>query len=1148
MHRLLFIGVGGTGGKALRFAWREIDNRVRTKDDKRPHNQMPAAFHFLHFDLPERFDGYKDKDVPRILSLDDKMYRNLAEKPLSYRDYDQTLLADGVMRAMWGWRPHPVDDIPDPYVGAGQRRSVGRAVTISTLERIDDAISEAATALTSTQAKNDLDEIDHLFNPGLQASQKDGHVFVVGSLAGGSGSGMFLDVIERVKASRLAWFSNVHLIAITPDAFEMAPAGEREGIEPNSLAAVSEYLSAFYWEGTLHPHEAIIQGTAGAVGGGGRRTGDRAFLIGRGNESVAFDDASDVFRCVGKALAAYATTPEIQSFFDGVVCNLNGSVARPGFFFADRGTSPLQPFGSFGFGTVRVGGDLLGEYAAQRLAVGCLDRLLCRDIGDLSVDEYVSNRSEGLYLERYFEASGLWEYDAKSVEHQSPNTPQRYHDQVLDELRNSDVIRRETEALKGRVIDRFSQDRREFAGEQANREFTSEFNQDAGAYEAAARENRATRARDWTLIVQSRLLGATMDVASQDGLPVALNLLRQLMRQVDDAAAQLDEECSKAALREMQGLEKANLLYAKLKDRIIGSAEQHRNSATYRHAALFQRLENHARDEAAQLLRAARDGLLAPLLKALTAYEAKLEDELRDMRGPGAIADRWARDAVPESLVPAKNEHLLRPCSELPAEFEQLLMSTTHRTAPDDAFAQAVGEIVRGAWPDTSRPGDPAAGGKPIFAAGATWNPGISFAQREGSPSTAEFRTMSGLLELLDRAQEWVKHRQGELSREVGATLADRLDPNQPQHGERFRTFVTQLENACNCAKPLVTINASVRKAVHGDATETSFTMTKLPFANHPERQRLESVLIGMGISPGGIGQHFTTDREACEIEVFGFMSNSCHPVVVSSLMDPISASWSKAAMSPAERASFWGLRRARTLEMFIPLRPSMQRALVRGWYVAAMLGYLDGLDTTVGGEYELKLWSPEGWLAFPAPMLGQQVIKRTDVLPALLESLPLSFLELSRGISQTCDAYRRLLELGGALSTAEGANERITELEQWIQTGERPNGARETPPLGVALHACVTALEEQRAPDGVNGQRSEAEIRLQAAADSLVPPRKAYESVLGLVPSASVYVPDRRWEIAPLVLASLQELTQHVRDVQVGADSLQPQEPVIDV
>ena len=1123
MHKVLFIGVGGTGGKALRFAWREIDRRLRIKDWAG--DSMPSAFQFLHFDLPEEFDGYKDRDVPRVLSLDDKMYRTLAEGRRPYRSYDAALVQEGLLPSLAGWRPHPVDDIAPPYLGAGQRRSVGRVATISALRTIDESIGHAATALQSAEVTNDLHELDRMFNVGAEESLREGHVFVVGSLAGGSGSGMFLDVIERVKAHSLSWFSNVHLVAITPDVFETLNPGEREGTQANSFAALAEYLAAFSCEGDHHPHEARVQGSVGVSGRGGRRTGDYAFLIGRGNGSVTFNEPGEVYRCVGKALAAFATTPEIQSYFDSVVCGLSGSTAYPQYFFADRGTSPLQPVGSFGFGTVGVGGDLLGEFAAQVLARRCLERLLCLSTGGRSYEEHVRARTEGTDRDTFFEASGLWEYDPERPEHDTGDgSGDAWHDQVLDALRDANAVRKEIEEqVKNRVIDLFAKDRKVFAGaDEAFREFDGRFAEKAREYEARAADSRSTRAREWTLRAQTRLLDATTDVASRDGLPVAVELLDQLMTQITDALGHLDDEGSKAARREGQHRDGAKALYSRVKGKITGPAEAHRNAARLRTAALWQQLEHSTRREASQLLADAKSNLVAPLHARLEAYSNLLETERRDKdkTGAGAVVERWPRDAVPASLLPAPNELLLISPDSFPDELTRLIATTTGLEAPEDAYGEAVAEVVFGGWVDTREPGRTKRKSQTLVKSLKTWNPGIAFAQREGSVSSADFQIDASVLGILDRAREWVKFRQGPLAQAVNQSLVEYLDPSHPHQARRAQSLVTALTVALNCARPLLAIDNEIRKLVHGDATETSLTMSPLPIGpKHPARERVEGVLSDFGIPTSNLSQHFTTDPGTAEIDIFGFMTKSVHPVVVSSVMRPIAGAWSQAAGNRGRREAFWQFRRSRTLEMFLPLAASHQRAIVRGWYVAALLGYLDGLD---GDETATKVWGSAGWLAFPHPLLGRRVTRRQDVLPALLESFPLCFLDVSLGSDESTKAYARLIELGQTRTEDEDGTP--TELERWLHSGDREHGKPKVkgpvPPLPARFEA-------------LKGSESDFERRQAATLEALEDPRKNYEEVAALELDPEAFLVDRRWEIAGLVLSALGELIQFVRDAE---------------
>lgn len=226
---------------------------------------------------------------------------------------------------------------------------------------------------------------------------------------------------------------------------------------------------------------------------------------------------------------------------------------------------------------------------------------------------------------------------------------------------------------------------------------------------------------------------------------------------------------------------------------------------------------------------------------------------------------------------------------------------------------------------------------------------------------------------------------------------------------------------------------------------------------------------------------------------------------------------------------------------MFIPLDPALQRQLVRGWYVAWLLGYLNGLEAADGNP-EPRIWSPEGWLAFPHPLLGRPVSSRRDILPALLESFPLSLLDISGGSSQTADAYRRLLQLGPTLSSPDGAAGGVTELAQWLQSGQRPRDY-DIPPINKWLQERAEELPRPGTggPDG--SPRSAAEARRRAAEEALAAQHAAYEQVRDMIPDPKEYVPDRRWEAAPLVLASLDQLLRYVREVPLP-DTVEPSVP----
>jgi hypothetical protein len=165
------------------------------------------------------------------------------------------------------------------------------------------------------------------------------------------------------------------------------------------------------------------------------------------------------------------------------------------------------------------------------------------------------------------------------------------------------------------------------------------------------------------------------------------------------------------------------------------------------------------------------------------------------------------------------------------------------------------------------------------------------------------------------------------------------------------------------------------------------------------------------------------------------------HPIVFDSITGPIHTDWLAKRREPAGRFAFWGFRRARNLPSFIPISTDHQVAMVRGFITARLLGHLPDL-VEPWTEKPLAVWSPGGPQGFP-PYLFREVTQQQDLLPALLEALPLAFMSFGSGVAEELAAYERLIELGrdvsGSVAEYAGPN---PELAAWIATGEpsKPN------------------------------------------------------------------------------------------------------------
>ncbi len=121
----------------------------------------------------------------------------------------------------------------------------------------------------------------------------------------------------------------------------------------------------------------------------------------------------------------------------------------------------------------------------------------------------------------------------------------------------------------------------------------------------------------------------------------------------------------------------------------------------------------------------------------------------------------------------------------------------------------------------------------------------------------------------------------------------------------------------------------------------------------------------------------------------------------------------------------------------YIPLPQEHIVASVRGFFTARMLGLLK-MD-----EHKVSIKTPSGETAlFPDPMLSAFTSTK-DLLPALLESLPLAMAEVQRiGTVEPLSPYAALRDYGW--QTSEHRTSQILEYERpatvlakWIETGE---------------------------------------------------------------------------------------------------------------
>lgn len=207
------IGLGGTGYEVV------LKLKKRFMD---VYGSVPEIIRFLSIDTTENIqEREKSPDGNKVFLEPNELYAISVANPIPLTRNDN--IAE--------WWPK---DIPTSSLisGAGQIRARGRLALFAKVGDINGLIAQAINAVreirTNTQAYSD----------NFQVSNRDGvEVFIVGSLAGGTGSGTFLDVAFLTR-QYLNSFSNVTGVFVLPKVFANLP--QTHLVKSNAYGALKE--------------------------------------------------------------------------------------------------------------------------------------------------------------------------------------------------------------------------------------------------------------------------------------------------------------------------------------------------------------------------------------------------------------------------------------------------------------------------------------------------------------------------------------------------------------------------------------------------------------------------------------------------------------------------------------------------------------------------------------------------------------------------------------------------------------------------------------------------------------------------------------------------------------------------------------------
>lgn len=243
----LFIGIGGTGMEVLMRVRRRILNTLWGSESSRSAIESLTDFpiaQFIQFDLDTgavidsgraqsddlQYDLVKFTDDEKIVeSFDMEKYS---------RD-DDALEKYPHIKEWLSLTPKKIRELGiDPSKGAGQIRAVSRLYFFDKYAKVRDKIRIKLKTL-----KSGLSHERQLSKLGLKMETGKFRVVVVGSVAGGTGSGAFLDMglLARWLAKSEVASTDVELMLFLPTGFSGA---NKDRTEANGYAALMELESA----------------------------------------------------------------------------------------------------------------------------------------------------------------------------------------------------------------------------------------------------------------------------------------------------------------------------------------------------------------------------------------------------------------------------------------------------------------------------------------------------------------------------------------------------------------------------------------------------------------------------------------------------------------------------------------------------------------------------------------------------------------------------------------------------------------------------------------------------------------------------------------------------------------------------------------
>lgn len=1081
-RKVLLIGLGGSGGKTLRFLKRDLIDWLESKGWT---DGIPQGWQFLHIDSPTKPDGLEAGGTP----LENREYVGLVSGGTTLNPLVQKL--DGVpgsLAEMTGWRVEP-STAPDVAleIGCGQYRALGRTVGLSFAQAIRQGIQGSMDRMSKVDVEPELDRLyREVHGTGGGEAAGPPIPIIISSLAGGTGAGLILDVADVLHSMNENWANLSMGLYYTSDVF---PDAAGKGVHPNGIAAVSEVLNGAWWGASGSPSDTrrpdIIPGKQSPIlsmvaglDKGVRRTGTHCnFLIGGTNaKGAAIGRDGQLFEMVGGALLSWVTDPVVQGNF----------VAYTAANWAQRasdnreldvdvvvnkgalGETGLPAFSALGFSRVSVGNKYLRRYAAQRLANDAATHMaeahmlsdrakaIQTSEGLASPDRIVERLAEEIYP-RFRQ-----QIDVSDLNGGVPRTDFSIAENIEDALAPSgfsDWVREQQRWVAAQV-----RDEKDATGEVWAERLLPAVRQVQQELERHVTADLPGTAEEWARRASEYFPEVVEAAVSDHGLRVTIELIEglvgELNSRVDGALAELDKKTQDyvawSQRTSVEGATRDAMADVLTKGKVAADSDYVEQAII--EAVKYARCSSLAlvTERAALLLERFANDFLRPMAQTL-------REGLTELVNAAAERADWpdySSGLPPKGLEPPRSEYTVIEKEEFSGTFEALLRETFMGKSDLQARTEvrsdiSGGQSIRRALKPL-RPMTPewnSLNEATLLAVDQPWLPGYEVTGGSVAARKAVFRARCRPTHILNRADKWLMRPDFPFENLLSLDLRsytqspDNTRDDAPEYVDRQNRVVAKLEAAIGAAAPLVRLNEPLLQRIHTkmmDGGLYTLSMSMIPFRGHPLETRISNSMLASTYKDReeDFNAVFTNDSDLPYIDIISSLRLPVSPIVIESLMNPIGEEWARAQTSLGGRTSFWQLRRTRPLREFVPVPQRHLRCMIRGWFTGRMLGLIDTSSMPYQIVHDAQGVDSRS-VAFPRHFLTASKPTGRDELPFVLESMPLAMLEVNRSSSVgALEAYAALRDLG--MTNPSGSDILAYPilnpvLDHWIATGEVP-------------------------------------------------------------------------------------------------------------